>query len=99
MLSRGLANRRAALGSDAGALAPWRVALGESLLALGRREEAREHLEAARRSFERDGASAEDYARVWAGLAEAWSEDAPERALVYRQWANGTPAAPKGPPP
>jgi len=82
LLTQGWENRRRAWGPGDPGLAPWLVALGESELAMGNDAEARDHLMAASRTFERDGASADDFARLRLGLAQAWSTVDPERARV-----------------
>ena len=66
---------------------PWWVATGESSLAVGNLDRAREALGAALRVFERTGASPGDYARVRLGLARAWRDADPERARVLGEEA------------
>ncbi|MEM9455842.1 MAG: serine/threonine-protein kinase [Myxococcota bacterium] len=80
LLEQGLGNSLRRLDPDDARLGPWWVAAGESSVAVGDHERAREALAAALRVFERTGAQAGDYARVRLGLARAWSAADPEYA-------------------
>ena len=80
LLEQGLEHALRRLEPDDARLGPWWVATGESSVAVGDHERAREALAAALRVFERTGAQARGYARVRLGLARAWSTADPAHA-------------------
>ena len=87
LLRDGLAHVRSRRGDDDPLLGAWWVAEGESLLELGKPEDARAALDAALRLFERSGAGARDYARVRFGAARAWQDSDPGRARLLAEQA------------